>query len=125
MITEKIGEFDIYAKGTLITTDKSLLVLTLGSKGQFKFEFKFEDDKINSETKIEAYKLEVTGIGFKMLNFNNVLGTGNVNVVKIGWLEGRSLYIDYRVFSINDNKGAIVHYQFLQGKKVDNDGNEI
>ncbi|MFT5760920.1 MAG: hypothetical protein ACI8WA_000021 [Polaribacter sp.] len=125
MIKTKIGELDVYEKGSLINPNKENIEISLGSKFQFLAEFKFTADIENKETRLEPYKLEKVGIGLNFVNFNNSLGTGNVNPIRVGWLEGRNLFFNYRVFGINNDKGVIFEYTWLLGKKVDADGNEI
>jgi hypothetical protein len=125
MIKTKIGELDVYEKGSLINPNGENIEISLGSKSQFLAEFKFTADKENKETRLEPYKLDKIGIGLNFMNFNNSLGTGNVNPIRVGWLESRNLFLNYRVFGINDDKGVIFEYTWLLGKKVDADGNEI
>jgi len=121
----KIGELDVYEKGSLINTIGENIEILLGSKHQFTAEFKFSGDTENKETRFEAYSLNKIGIGLNLINFNNSLGTGNLNPIKVGWLEGRSLFLNFRVFGINNDQGYIFEYTWLLGKKVDSDGNEI
>lgn len=125
MIKIKIGELDVYEKGSLINTDGKNIEILLGSKHQFTAEFKFSTDTENKETRFEAYNINKIGIGLNFINFNNSLGTGNVKPVKVGWLEGRSLFLNFRVYGINKVQGYIFEYTWLLGKTVDADGNEI
>lgn len=125
MIKIKIGELDVYEKGSLINPNGENIEILLGSKHQFIAEFKFSGDTENKETRFEAYNINKTGIGLNFINFNNSLGAGNVNPIKVGWLEGRSLFLNFRVFGINKDQGYIFEYTWLLGKTVDADGNEI
>lgn len=125
MIKIKIGELDVYEKGSLINTNGENIEILLGLKHQFTAEFKFSADIENKETRLEAYNLTKIGIGLNFINFNNSLGTGNVKPIKVGWLEGRSLFLNYRVFGINNEQGYIFEYTWLLGKTVDSNGNEI
>ena len=125
MIKTKIGELDVYEKGSLINPNGENIEFLLGSKSQFLAEFKFTTDKDNKEIRLEPYNLNRIGIGLNFINFNNSLGTGNIDPIRVGWLEGRNLFLNYRVFDINKDKGVIFEYTWLLGKKVDADGNEI
>jgi hypothetical protein len=125
MIKIKIGELDVYEKGSLVNTTGENLEIALGSDHQFIALFEFTKDLEKTETRIEPFQIERIGIGIKFINFNNTLGTGNINPLNLGWLEGRRIFLNYRVFPINDEKGYIFEYTWLLGKKVDADGNEI
>ncbi len=125
MIKIKVGELDVYEKGSLINPNGDNIEINIGSKFQFLAEFKFTTDKENKETRLAPYELDKVGIGLNFINFINSLGTGNVNPIRVGWLEGRSLFLNYRVFGINNEQGVIFEYTWLLGKKVDDNGNEI
>lgn len=125
MIKIKIGELDVYEKGSLVNTTGDKLEIALGSQYQFIAKFEFIKDTENVETRIEPFQIERIGVGIKFINFNNTLGTGNITPMRVGWLEGRSIFLNYRVFPINNETGYILEYTWLLGKKVDANGNEI
>ena len=127
MIKAKIGDYDVYESGSLINPKSSLIEIALGTNYQFIVEFQFIKDPKNIETRVEAYTLlnDRIGLGIKFFNFNNTFGLGNIDQIKVGWLEGRSLFLNYRIYSINNQEGIIIDYTWLLGKNVDKDGNEI
>lgn len=120
-----IGELEVIDSGNVVSVDNKKVSLTLESQSPFTIEMQlvFIDDE--TETKFEGYEIEKVGIGLKFINFKNTLGTGNIKPIKIGWFNGRTLFINYRVFPINNNQGGIFHYTFLLGKKVNKHGKEI
>ena len=99
--------------------------IALGSNYGFVAEFEFTKDSEYKETRMEAFQIERLGIGLRFINFNNTLGTGNLTPIRVGWLEGRSIFLNYRVFPINNEVGYIFEYTWLLGKNVDENGNEI
>lgn len=121
----KIGELEVIDSGNIVSPDNNKIFIKLGEKNPFNIELKLEYDTENSEASFEGYEIEEVGIGLKFINFKNSLGTGNVTPLRIGWFNGRSLFINYRIFPINNNKGAIFDFTFLLGKKVNPEGNEI
>ncbi|WP_299150985.1 DUF6864 domain-containing function [uncultured Dokdonia sp.] len=125
MIKIKIGDLDVYHKGSLVNPTGDNLEITMGSHSDFTAEFEFKKDSNNEDTRIEAFQIERTGIGLRFINFNNTLGTGNVTPLRVGWLEGRSIFLNYRVYPINSEEGYILEYTWLLGKKVDENGKEI
>jgi hypothetical protein len=118
-----IGELEVYESGNIVSTEKKILI-TLQSENPFTLEVELSFPEEEKETKMEAYQIEQVGIGIRLINFNNSLGTGNIKPMKIGWFNGRSLFINYRLIPINKNEGGVFNYTFLLGKIVDETGNE-
>lgn len=124
MTTIQIGDLEVYDSGNIVSTEHKISV-TLQSQNPFTLEVEMVFPEEEKETKMEAYSIDAVGIGLRLINFNNSLGTGNITPMRIGWFNGRSLFLNYRLFPINNNKGGIFHYTFLLGKLVDENGNEI
>ena len=125
MIKIKIGELDVYQKGSLVNATGENMEIALGSNYGFVAEFEFTKDSENKETRMEAFQIERLGIGLRFINFNNTLGTGNLTPIRVGWLEGRSIFLNYRVFPINNEVGYIFEYTWVLGKNVDENGIEF
>ncbi|MEI9910832.1 MAG: DUF6864 domain-containing function [Bacteroidota bacterium] len=49
-------------------------------------------------------------------NFNNSLGTGNLEPTKIGFLNDKDLFINYRVYALAEKASKLLHYTWLLGK---------
>lgn len=120
-----IGNLDVIDSGNIVSVDNLKILVTLGTKNPFSVEMQMIYQENESETRFEGYEIEQVGIGIKFINFTNSLGTGNVTPLRIGWYNGRTLFLNYRIFPINKNKGGIFNYTFLLGQRVDQDGNEI
>ena len=113
----KSGEYEVIFSGTVI-----------GMKDE-PIEFHFPKNHASLIIIIEfILKPEVKGssIEFKVINDKSLklflinvessIGSGNTNRLEIGHLENRKLYLNYRIFSINELSKTI-HYTFYVGKK--------
>jgi|TARA_B110000902_G_C14129598_1_gene521464 hypothetical protein len=121
----RIGGLDVIDSGNIVSPNEQSIQITLEGENPFTVEMQMSFPEDNTETGLEAYNIDAVGIGLRFVNFSNSLGTGNVEPIKLGWFNGRSIFLNYRVFPINNNQGGIFDYTFLLGKKVDADGNEI
>lgn len=86
----------------------------------------FKTEAPNTEPKLkflgnEDNKKRVT---IELTNFNNPLGAGNelplllanlnnVDVDETGKLGSAQLFLNYRIYSLNDNTGRTIHYTWL------------
>ena len=82
------------------------------------FEFNFKENKSFSEHKIST-EIPKDGKKMKILfeNFNNNLGIGNIDPVEIGFIGEKKLFLIYRVYSLTDNAGKLLHYTWLLEKQ--------
>ena len=116
----KSGEYDVLYSGTVI-----------GIKDQ-EVEFNFPeihaslkiiiDFKIDTSIKDSPIKLDLPGnktLKITLINTASSLGTGNAEVLEIGHINGRRLYLNYRIYAINGISNTI-HYTFYLGKEVNN-----
>ncbi len=125
MIKIKIGEFDVIDSGRIVNSNNQKIRIVLGDSIHFTTEFEFEFNNDGTKSTFEAYNIEEVGVGIRFKNFGTINGSGHLDPIKIGYFNGRSLHINYRVFQINFGKGVIFDYTFLLGNKVDTNGNEI
>jgi len=125
MIKTRIGDLDIIETGSLVSPNNEIIQISFGVGNDFTVEMQLTNSDSNEETKLEAYEIQEVGLGLRFLNFKNTLGTGNLSPIRLGWFQGRSMFLNYRIFPINSEQGAIIHYTFLLGKNVDQDGNEL
>lgn len=111
----EIGEYEVYSSGTLITNINEDVVRFFIE--DLQFEFSFSNDESTQEQNVKAEAIENRkGIRLIFTNFNNSLGTGNITPIKLGQLNNKNLYMNYRIFAMIGNKGTsgkTIHYTWL------------
>lgn len=122
----EIGEYEVYSSGTIIT-NKSEDIVTFYIE-DLQFEFSFKDDESNTEQNIVAEYIEnKKGIRLIFTNFNNSLGTGNISPIKLGQINDKNLYINYRIYAMvgdKGNGGKTIHYSWLTKNTSDESESE-
>lgn len=109
------GERFIIESGLAFTFTKNseiTLILGFDDKSELKFQFLFEDDetgKQNIEAKNDENLLEI-----KCRNFNNPLGTGLKEALRIGDYLGKNLYLTFCVYGTKTQKK--LEYCFFMDK---------
>ena len=90
------GDLEIYSSGTIISIPNESVKFFVED---LLFEFRFVNDKEKiSETNITAEVInEGKGIALIFKNFNNSLGTGNSKILPVGKVNGRDLFLNYRI----------------------------
>lgn len=111
----KVGDFDVLESGTVITMrDADIHFFIKGLEYVFRF--------IKTEGEEAGIKM-VSNNGQKLVvelqNFDNSLGTGNVNPIPMGKIDGKELYILFRVTQLNEG-GKTMHYSWLTKPNVIN-----
>jgi hypothetical protein len=114
----KSGEYEVLYSGTVI-----------GIKEQ-EIEFNFPevhaslkiiiDFKIDDSIKDSPIKIDLPGnktLKLTLVNTASSLGTGNAEILEIGHINGKKLYLNYRIYAIQGISNT-VHYTFYLGKEV-------
>lgn len=117
----KSGNYDILYSGTFIQVTGEPVEMTFSDKNTnlLVFMFKFIDDKnikgqVTNFNLLTKHSLEIT-----FINFNDSLGIANTEILELGTLNNRKLFLNYRIYSLQ-NLGKTVHYTFYQGEEVVN-----
>lgn len=116
----EVGEYEVLGHGTIVSVPNMPIRFQMDD---LTFEFHFLDDDKNPEMKLNA---EVSDdrktMVFMFLNFNNPLGTGNVHPIKLASLNGKELYLLYRIYALTEvgkePAGRTIHYTWFS-KKID------
>lgn len=118
----KIGEYDVHSNGTVIGLFNEPVTFSIEN---LNFEFNFKNDKENKEQKVNS---EIAPDGTKLVlnftNFNNSLGSGNITPYKVGTLNHRELLLNFRVYSLQEESGKLIHYTWLLGSTVNDSTDE-
>ncbi len=107
----QIPDYEIIMSGSIICVPDKPIIFKVED---LVFELIFKD---NSETPEQKLSSNLPDNGKKMQlifeNFNNGLGTGNKEPLKVGIVENRGLFLNYRVYSLSENVGKLIHYTWL------------
>lgn len=107
----KSGSADIIASGTAIAFNGHPIEITFGPKSnRLTLILILNDNKNDKESKFESNIVDDATLKLVFTNVNNPLGIGNISPVNIGELDGRELYLNTRIYSIEGIKDKTVHY---------------
>jgi len=112
------GNYDVIDSGTVINIVNETIEFVI-SDLTYVIEFRNDSEKANNP--VEKEVINNRSLRLVFYNYNNSLGTGNLNPVAIGTIKGRRLFISYRVYALSDNSGKAFHYTFLLEKEVTNE----
>ena len=115
----KSGPTDIIASGTVISFKKNPIEIIFGSVNTpLKLIIEFETDDENEESQDVLSNPSKDTLILKLINHNNPLGSGNTEPVYFGTIEGRGLYLNYRVYTLLAELDKTVHYAIYLGEEV-------
>jgi len=115
----KVGNYDVFKDGSIVAIENEPIDFVFIKEIGFTIRIVFKTDSTISESKISAEKFDKVGALLNFINFNNSIGVGNVEPTRIGTLNNRELFFNYRVYSL-DRGGKTLHYTWLLGKEVKN-----
>jgi hypothetical protein len=111
----ELEDYDILSSGTIIGVLNQTMIFNIED---LIFELKFINNSETTENKISSI---LPDDGKKMVltfeNFNNSLGIGNTDPIEVGWIGEQKLFFNYRVYSLTENTGKLLHYTWLLEKK--------
>lgn len=111
----ELEEYEIISSGTIIGVINQAILFNIED---LIFELKFVNNSETTEHKISSV---IPDDGKKMTltfeNFNNSLGIGNTEPIEVGWIGDAKLRLNYRVYSLTENTGKLLHYTWLLEKK--------
>lgn len=112
------GEYEVLYSGTIIgIEDKDIEFNFPENHASLKIIFSFKTDPLVKDSPIQFDLPGDKTLRLTLVNTNSSLGTGNTQVLEIGFIDNRKLYLNYRVYAISDISKTI-HYTFYLGKEV-------
>lgn len=105
------GPVVVIASGTVITFKNNPIELTLGGHGRFKMIMIFNDEESEEDSRVEPRVIGPSTIEVTFFNCKDPLGSGNSKPVHLGTIGGRTIYMNYRIYSYFDSDKT-VHYTF-------------
>ncbi|AZJ32737.1 hypothetical protein SAMN05444344_1528 [Tenacibaculum mesophilum] len=119
----KSGDYDLVSNGTVITEESKDLEIELKAQddNSLTLILKFNtDDSEKNELKRSAKVLNDTTLEILFTNYNNVLGSYNKKLWKLGTLANRKLYFTYVIYGLTDSNLKRIEYSFYLGEEVNN-----
>lgn len=117
-ITIKAGPFEVIASGIVITFKKNPIELTFGSPNKpMKLIMVFQDEEGKEEKRVKPNYIDANTLEVTFINFKNSVGTGSKEPIPFAKLEGRQLYLNYRIYSLPDADKTF-HYTIYRGEEV-------
>lgn len=113
----KVGDYDVYESGTIIGNLNEHIDFILEPERDFYIRLKFVDDESINEASVKASLIDKNGLVLLFTNFNDPLGIGTLEPIKLGGIKGRQLFLSYNIQSISGG-GKVVQYTFLLGKEA-------
>lgn len=99
---------EVLASGAVIAFDDESIKFHLDD---LLIRFQFQRDLDNKEQSIKYEKAGDKELLITLINFDNQLGTGNYNPVKIGNFRNKELYLNFIVYALGTKKiGHVLNY---------------
>jgi hypothetical protein len=107
------GNRKVIHSGVFITWGSDPTVMEIA--GGLKLIFAFANDKENPGKQfVTGDVLDDHTLRLTMTNFNNILGTGTSEPVRIGETNGKDIHLAYRVHAIGGAEDKTVQYTVYQ-----------
>lgn len=113
----KSGEYEIIYSGSVIGIKNEPIEFQFPSKyGAIKISIRLEKASNTYDNNVHANAIDDKTLEL-VIKSNSGFGLGNTELMELGFADGRRLYLNYRIFSIQ-NLSKTFHYTFYLGKQV-------
>jgi hypothetical protein len=111
--------YEVYESGTVISFGEIPTKFHVAE--DFIINFVFKKDLENPTPKVSFTSINNIEGNLILLNFTNNLGEGTGAPIKMGSLNNRSVYLNFRVYTLGEDVGnKTIHYTFYLGEEVIN-----
>jgi hypothetical protein len=116
-----LGEYELVHSGLVIQIKDMPIKIKVPDEveGDFTFLINFISDTENKEATSKFTAIDKLTLQVDLKNFNNFQNGGNTELVNIGTLRKKQLYLNYRVFDLT-NVGKTFFFNFYTGKEIIN-----
>ncbi len=113
------GPAEVIASGSVIAFLGNPIAITFGVEQEslIKVIFEFKDEEGKDKPRIEVNAIDSLTLKITLFDFKNPLGAGNVKPTSIGTIQGRRLYVQFRVYAL-PNADKTLHYTLYKGEEV-------
>ena len=115
--TVKSGPAEVIDSGTVISFAGSPISLHYPDLG-IKIIFEFKVGEEGRGTSVESSVSEPGTLQLTLYNFDDRFGAGTIKPMRIGKYEGRRLYIQLRVYTLQGSPDRTLQYTIYKGEEV-------
>ena len=116
----KTGEYEVLYSVTVIGIQNVPIIIEFPSeRASLKFVINFTRDNTQSNSIWKTIALDEKTLEILLINFAGSLGTGNLELIEVGFIGNRKIFLNYRVYAIKDISNTL-HYTFYLGKEGSN-----
>lgn len=116
-----IGKYELVHSSTIIGIGDNPITIKLPDEieGDFTFIINFVQDNENKDTVTKYTAIDNYTLQIDFKNFNGAIGTGNTELIRLGTLKKKPLYLNYRVYDLATVSKALL-FNFYVEKEVEN-----
>jgi len=115
--TVESGPAEVIDSGTVISFAGSPISLHYPDLG-IKIIFEFKVGEEGRGTSVESSVSEPGTLQLTLYNFDDRFGAGTIKPMRIGKYEGRRLYIQLRVYTLQGSPDKTLQYTVYKGEEV-------
>jgi hypothetical protein len=107
----KCGDFEALDSGSVIGFENKPVEMRMDINGEeCLFRFVFEEDPENREGRTEFLSLSSKELEIQIINSTSAFGMGTVEPVELGNINGKDLFLSYRIFTSSNSEEKLLHY---------------
>lgn len=108
------GEYEVLESGTVISF--GIEPLTFHLAPDLIIRFVFLKDDLASENTVQYLAIDKATLEMRLVNFNSTLDTGTKEPIRIGYLNGRNLYLNFRTRTTDMRFSRTIDYTWYLGE---------
>jgi len=113
----KLGDNDILESGSIVAIKNEPIDFFISNEVVVRMIFTDDETQVNPPYARKAEKYLEKGAQLNFINYNYTTGIGNTVPLRVGKAQNRELYLNYRIYSLED-AGKLLHYTWFLGKEV-------
>lgn len=116
-----LGDYELVHSGVVIQINQLPIKVTLPDEveGDFSILFTFTSDDKVEEIVTQLKAIDKFLLSVEFINSDKMLNVGNIDLIPIGTLKNKPLFLQYRIFNMKDI-GRTLTFNFYIGKEVAN-----
>jgi len=115
--TVKSGPAEVIDSGTIISFSGNPISLHYPDLG-IKIVFEFKVGEEDRGTYVDSSVPEPGTLQLTLFNFDDRFGAGTIKPMRIGKYEGRRLYVQLRVYTLQGSPDKTLQYTVYKGEEV-------
>lgn len=115
-----VGDYDVYASGSVVGILGQPISFSIES---LLYTIEFVTDINQPKLTVKTELISKTHLKIVFINFDDTLGSGNITPIKYGNIGDRELLFQYRIYTLREDAGKMLHYTWLLGKNINKEEN--